>query len=97
MLRKAFAEISEGTQDLKKKAEIVDKAREICQFVDERVKDLDKQRAAFILNKYQELSYGEVAEVMIVDEHGRVELTPAMARRVRFVERPLAVRTVSLT
>ena len=38
-----------------------------------------------------------VAEVMIVDEHGRVELTPAMARRVRFVERPLAVRTVSLT
>jgi RNA polymerase sigma-70 factor (ECF subfamily) len=28
----------------------------------------DKQRAAFILNKYQELSYAEVAEVMGTSE-----------------------------
>jgi RNA polymerase sigma-70 factor, ECF subfamily len=28
----------------------------------------EKQRAAFILNKYQELSYGEVAEVMRISE-----------------------------
>ena len=28
----------------------------------------EKQRAAFILNKYQELSYGEVAEVMKISE-----------------------------
>jgi RNA polymerase sigma-70 factor (ECF subfamily) len=28
----------------------------------------DKQRAAFILNKYQELSYGEVAEIMKISE-----------------------------
>ena len=28
----------------------------------------EKQRAAFILNKYQELSYGEVAEIMKISE-----------------------------
>ena len=28
----------------------------------------EKQRVAFILNKYQELSYGEVAEIMKISE-----------------------------
>jgi thiamine biosynthesis lipoprotein len=37
-----------------------------------------------------------VEEVMIVDDDGRVQMTEAMARRVRFVERPLEVRTIKL-
>ena len=35
-------------------------------------------------------------DVMIVDDRGRVELTPGMARKVRFVEAPLSVRTMAL-
>jgi thiamine biosynthesis lipoprotein len=37
-----------------------------------------------------------VREVMIVDEAGRVQLTPGMAAKVHFVERPVSVRTVEL-
>jgi FAD:protein FMN transferase len=37
-----------------------------------------------------------VDEVMIVDEQGRVQLTESMAKRVRFVEVPLDVRTAKL-
>lgn len=36
-----------------------------------------------------------VESVMLVDEAGRVQLTPHMAQRVRFVTRPVAVRTVA--
>jgi thiamine biosynthesis lipoprotein len=35
-------------------------------------------------------------DVMIVDDQGRVQLTPSMAERVRFAEQPLQVRTVIL-
>ena len=38
-----------------------------------------------------------VSEVMIVDEAGRVQLTPGMAAKVRFVERPASVKTVEIT
>ena len=35
-------------------------------------------------------------EVMIVDDRGGVQLTPAMARRVKFVEQPRSVKVVEL-
>jgi len=37
-----------------------------------------------------------VSEVMIVDEAGRVQLTPGMAAKVQFVEQPASVTTVEL-
>jgi len=37
-----------------------------------------------------------VSEVMIVDEAGRVQLTPGMAAKVRFAVRPASVETVEL-
>jgi thiamine biosynthesis lipoprotein len=37
-----------------------------------------------------------VSEVMIVDEAGRVQLTPGMAAKVQFVERPRSVKTVEI-
>lgn len=38
----------------------------------------------------------QVRDVMIVDEAGRVQLTPAMSGKVQFVERPPSVKTVEL-
>lgn len=38
----------------------------------------------------------EVRDVMIVDESGRVQLTPVMAAKVQFVGRPPSVKTVEL-
>jgi thiamine biosynthesis lipoprotein len=37
-----------------------------------------------------------VSEVMIVDEAGRVQLTPGMAAKLHFVEKPASVKTVEL-
>jgi thiamine biosynthesis lipoprotein len=37
-----------------------------------------------------------VSEVMIVDEAGRVQLTPGMAAKVQFTGRPSSVKTVEL-
>jgi thiamine biosynthesis lipoprotein len=37
-----------------------------------------------------------VSEVMIVDEAGRVQLTPGMAAKVHFVEPPSSVTTVEI-
>jgi len=37
-----------------------------------------------------------VSEVMIVDEAGRVQLTPGMAAKIQFVEQPASVKTVEL-
>lgn len=36
------------------------------------------------------------SDVMIVDEAGRVQLTPGMAAKVQFVERPASVKTVEI-
>ena len=38
----------------------------------------------------------DVREVMIVDEAGRVQLTPGMARKVQFVGKPASITTVEL-
>jgi thiamine biosynthesis lipoprotein len=38
----------------------------------------------------------DVSEVMIVDEAGRVQLTPGMAVKVRFAGKPLSVEAVEL-
>lgn len=37
-----------------------------------------------------------VSEVMIVDEAGRVQLTPSMAAKVRFAVPPASIKTVKL-
>jgi len=55
-----------------------------------------KQRAAFILNKYQELSYGEVAEIMKISEKAVKSLIHRAKETLAEKLKPLLPELISL-